>query len=190
MKKIFTIAVATMIAATSFAQKGSMFVYGNVGLNSTKFANESKTSSFELTPGIGYNLNKDWSVGLAFNLMSNKSTNSLGTDVSKSSTFAFGPFVRYTKNLSSTFSVYGQFDAMFGTDKSGVTPATESKTTTMNLGVTPAVMVHVSKAVAINLSFGGLTYGTSKGDYSGAKTASSFDFNFGKNTMIGLQFNL
>ena len=188
MKKIFTIAVATMIAATSFAQKGSMFVYGNVGLNSTKSPSEFKSNSFELTPGIGYNLNKDWSIGLAFDVKSAKGTTGAGVDVTKSSTFAFGPFLRYTKNLSSTFSLYGQFSAMFGTDKDGVT--VESKTTTMNLGVIPAVMVHVSKAVAINLSFGGLTYGTFKGDYSGAKTASSFDFNFGKNTMIGLQFNL
>jgi hypothetical protein len=186
MKKILTIAIATLVAGTSFAQKGSIFAYGNIRLSSTKFPNEAKTSSFEFTPSIGYQFDKSWSAGLAFHLMSNKQKNSVGTETGKNSMFAFGPFVRYTKNLSSMFSVYGQFDAMFGTEKAGLT---EAKTTTMNLGVTPAIQAHVTKSLAINLSFGGLSYATSKADFTGAKTASGLDFNFGKNTAIGLQFN-
>ena len=186
MKKIFTIAIATLVASTSFAQKGSIFAYGNVGLLSSKSASEAKSNSFQIAPGIGYNLNKSWSVGLAFDLMSDNEKSPTGTEIDKNSGFAFGPFVRYTKNLSSTFSVYGQFDAMFGTAKLGLT---EAKTNAMKLGVTPAIQAHVSKALAINLSFGGLSYETTKADVSGAKTASGLNLNFGKNTAIGLQFN-
>jgi hypothetical protein len=89
--------------------------------------------------------------------------------------------------LSNTFSIYGQLDAMFGSSKTGV--AVETKTNMMNIGVTPAIMVHVSKSVAMNFSFGGLSYESSKVDAAGANTESTLGLNFGKNTMLGLQFN-
>ncbi len=186
MKKIFTIAIVTLIAGTSFAQKGSILVYGNASLSSSKDAAKNKTSVSQLMPGIGYQFDKNWTAGLAFDLMSSKSKTDAGTEYAKSSNFAVGPFVRYTKTLSSTFSVFGQFDAMFGSAKSGVT--VETKTNTLNLGITPAVSVSVSKKMAMNFSFGGLNYATSKVDASGANTETDLNLTFGKTMNIGVQW--
>jgi hypothetical protein len=185
MKKIFAIAVATLIAGTLFAQKGSILVYGNASMTSSKDDAKNKTTVSQRMPGIGYQFNKNWTAGLAFDLMNSKSKTDAGTEFAKKSNFSVGPFVRYTKNLSSTFSVFGQLDAMFGTSKSGV--AVETKTNTMNLGVTPAVSVHVTKKMAMNFSFGGLSYATSKVDLAGANTESDLNLTFGKTTNIGVQ---
>lgn len=186
MKKVFAIAIAALVAGTSFAQKGSILVYGNATLVTSKDAGKNKSNTFDLAPGVGYQVDKNWTAGLGFSLSSSNVKSDAGTELSKNSGFAFGPFVRYTKSLSSTFSVFGQFDAMFGTSKSGV--AVETKTNTMNLAVTPAVSVNVSKRMAMNFSFGGLGYGTSKADVSGANTTSSLYLTFGRSANIGVQW--
>ena len=75
---------------------------------------------------------------------------------------------------------------MFGSRKTGV--LVETKTNTMNIGVTPAVSVHVTKRMAMNFSFGGLSYVTSKADVAGANTETAFGLTFGKSTNIGVQW--
>lgn len=186
MKKIFTVLAIGLASFGANAQKGSILVYGNAGLSSSKDAAKNKTSTSQLMPGIGYQFNKNWTAGLAFDLMSSKTKSDAGTELAKSSNFAVGPFVRYTRSLSSTFSVFGQFDAMFGSGKTGV--AVETKTNTLNLGITPAVSVNVSKKMAMNFSFGGLSYATSKVDAANANTETDLNLTFGKTMNIGAQW--
>lgn len=186
MKKVFAIAVATIITATSFAQKGGIFAYGNLGFSSSTDAAKNKSSYTVIAPGVGYNLDKNWAVGVSLGLSSSSVKNDAGTELSKGNNFQAGAFARYTKSLSNIFSVYGQLDAMMGQNKTGV--GVETKTNSFSVGVTPAVQVNVNKHWAMNLSFGGLMYNSSKIE-NAANSSSNFIFNFGSNSTIGIQYN-
>lgn len=186
MKKVTMILAALVCSIGAInAQKGTILAYGNVGFSSSKSASEAKSSSFELKPGIGYQFNNNWTAGLNIAVTGDKDKNAAGVETDKNSGFGVGPFVRYTHTVSSIFSVFGQLDATIGTSKNFA----DVKTNTFNAGVWPGIAINVNKGCALSFAFGGLSYGTSKLDVAGAKTASSLDFTFGKAFNIGIQKN-
>ncbi|GAB2817007.1 outer membrane beta-barrel protein [Ferruginibacter profundus] len=190
MKKVL-VAALTLVTVTQAvnAQKGSVLLYGNLAVNSSKDASDSKNSSFSVMPGIGYQFADEWTAGI--NLGVNGSKDEIGTsgNYNKISGFTAGPFVRYTKTLGNIFSIFGHANFNYSTSK--YKPFTGTNTTVNGFGINifPAVGVNVKNGFALNFGFGGIDYGTSKADVSGAKSANSFSLTFGQQVNVGISKN-
>ncbi|UAY52933.1 porin family protein [Ferruginibacter albus] len=170
MKKLLFASLILMSAAFSAnAQKGSILLYGNVGFTSTTPPVGDGTTSFNLTPGIGYQFNDNWTAGLNFNVE---------TVTDQPTVFGVGPFIRYAKPLSDIFSVYGQFDATYTSYGNSVNG--------FGAKIWPAIGVNVHNGLALNFGFGSLGY--SSVGASGAKS-STFGLSFGSGATFGISKN-
>jgi hypothetical protein len=180
-------------ALTAAAQKGSILLYGDLAFASNKNSAETKYTSFEINPGIGYQFNNNWTAGLDLGLSTNKTTPAGTTPtITKSNQFNVGPFVRYTQPLVGPFSFFGQLNASYlsGKTKSETgTISTESKYDGMAVNVFPAIQVNVKNNFALNFNFGGIGYQTTKNKAAGSKSNSSFGLTFGQFMNIGISKN-
>lgn len=188
MKKIIlaSLFMAGLTVAAN-AQKNSVLVYGTLGLNTSKsepFGN--KVTNFSLMPGIGYQFNNNWTAGLAGGIATYK--NESGGSTNKQNAFAVGPFLRYTKNLSTTFFYFSQLDAQYASATQKPAFGGETKTTGFGIGVTPAIGINVHKGFALNFSFGGVNYTSQKTKGTSSKT-SGFNISFGSQANIGISKN-
>ena len=85
MKKIVLTMMAAMVAVVMDAQ---IYAGGSVGFQTVSHDGNS-TTAFTLKPEVGYNLNEDWAIGMAFGYSEK------GKDESKVKTFIINPYVRY-----------------------------------------------------------------------------------------------
>jgi hypothetical protein len=182
---------------------GDIFVYGSIGYTDVKatassvgVSAEDHSRSFNFNPGIGYQLNTNWGVGLSANMTATKLT-STGANTSSSSQTFIGPFVRYTQNLSSMFFLFGQLDAGYvrTNDKTTTTTgATVSDIEGNGFGVRimPAVGVNVSRSIALIGSFGDISYSrvTENPPTGGSDVTTNYmNASFGNNFTLGVQWN-
>jgi len=184
MKKLVLGAVLmTGIALASQAQKGSILLYGNVGVSSTKEADDDKTSSFNINPGVGYQFTDNWTAGVNLGYGQTKYNPSGIGATSTSKDYNAGVFARYTKPLGSIFSIFGQANVGYvGTDFDG------GKSNGFGANVFPAVALNVHNGFALNFSFGGISYETTK--VKGAsESRNAFALNFGQQAHIGISKN-
>lgn len=188
MKKlVLATLLVTGVIASANAQKGSVLVYGTVGFNTTESKPSGiKTSSFSLNPGIGYQFSNNWTLGVAGGIMSSKYETGLLEN--KSSGYAVGPFIRYTKTLTGPFAFFTQLDAQYMSTTDKPAGGGETKTTGFQLGLTPAIGINVYKGLALNFSFGSLNYATEKVKGTSNKS-SGFGLNFGSQANIGISKN-
>ena len=220
MKKIILFAFIYTISNTSFAQKNSILVGGNFEVSSQKdniqgnspFGGgqfqSSKQTNFTFAPIVGYQINNNFTIGIISSFKSTEYKSIITypyqiptkqENTQKTSETNFGAFVRYSKTLSNTFSVYGQFETLFGNSKNyskqestgpqgTYIQETTTKGNSSNINLFPAIFINVKNNFGINLNFGGLTYITTKiKDYSG--TNSNLNFNFGKVINFGISKN-
>lgn len=192
MKKL----ILTLLAASSImfanAQSGSWLLYGNIDFNlyHLKEGSPETQQLGSIMPGLGYQFNENWTVGLAggYALLSTKDA---GTDKRlNASEFRIGAFARYTKNISPLFSFYTQLDAGYlgGNTTFDKEDLPGEKFNGFYAMLTPAVMVHVHNGFALNFGFGGLGYTSRK--YDGADNANTnFGLTFGKQISIGVSKN-
>jgi hypothetical protein len=189
MKKT-VLALVTLVCLTTAAtaQKGSILLYGNVGFNTNSNGgdqgangnvnNVASTGSFSINPGIGYQLNSAWTVGVegGYNYADN------GVEgISK--TYKAGAFLRDAQHLAGIFSIYEQL----GIGYQGATDAFGTKASGFYATVTPAIYADVKNGFGLNFSVGGLGY--SSLGVSGQPTGSTFGLTFGKTLSIGLSKN-
>lgn len=187
MKKIvITTLVLAGMAIGAKAQKGTLLVYGNAGLSTTKNAADQKTTTLGIHPGVGYQFSDHWTAGVYFDYDHYKNA-----DASKSNSYGVGPFVRYAEPLGGIFSVYGQLQAGYAHSKNEVNVGGVTSKTTANGFETkffPAIFINVKNNFGLNFDFGGIAFNTSK--VKGASSSSnSFDVNFGKTINIGISKN-
>ena len=179
MKKIILTALLATAGLVAQAQKNTLLVYGDLGITSGKSAADVKTTSFKLTPGVGYQFNDNWTAGVNLRTESWKQ----GSPSVKSSTFGAGPFIRYAYPLSDIFAVYGQFNANV---VSGKTAGVKSNGFQGELF--PAIGVNLKNGFALNFNFGSLALSTSK--VKGASSGSSdFGLHFGSGAGFGISKN-
>ena len=219
MKKIILFAFICSISYTSIAQKYSILVGGNFEINSKKddiIANNpfgggtqvTKQSDFNFSPIIGYQVSNNFTLGVISSFKTIKfegkvvypyQTPAMQESIQEISETTFGAFVRYSKTISNTFSIYGQVEALSGNSKNyskqvntGFGPPniqeTTTKGTTTNINLFPAIFINVKNNFGINLNFGGLSYSKSK-IKTLAGSASNFNFNFGKVINFGISKN-
>lgn len=198
MKKILVLALVILsVGSIATAQTGSVLLYGRAGVSSTKNnATDVKTSQIIFNPGIGYQFNANWAVGAEVGVESAKSESTTGavTTTIKEPAFAVGPFLRYTKSLSSLFNVYGQLNLNYLSGKTTTeinTPSSSNTSRWNGFGAkfTPALSINVNNGCALTFDVGGIEYRTRKGTASGSKSYNEFDLNFGRAISIGLLKN-
>lgn len=204
MKKVLVIAALAMVSFAN-AQKGTILVGGNLGFSSNKVTaaddDETKVNAFEFNPRVGYQFNDNWTVGISGGVESRKTENTseepfLGdiTSENKATTFAVGPFVRYSKSITEIFGVFADLDAGFQSEKntfnSGFPEAEDSevKGNGVYARITPAIFINVKKGFGLNVSFGGLGFDSLNYDDNGGDR-SNFGLNFGETINIGISKN-
>ncbi len=191
MKKT-VLALVTLVCLTTAAtaQKGSILLYGNVGFNtnsnggdglSSNPINQANVGSFSINPGVGYQLNSAWTVGVegGYNYTDN------GSEIVKAS--KAGAFVRNAQHLAGIFSIYEQLGVGYQgiSENDGFATA---KASGFYANITPAIYADVKNGFGLNFSVGGLGYSSIKWD-GASTTGSTFGLTFGKTLSIGLSKN-
>jgi hypothetical protein len=172
MKKvIFSLLLMVAGLANVWAQRNTLLLYGTVGFDSNKMGNVS-TSSYNVSPGVGYQWNDNWTAGLNLAIQGAKSS-------STTSSVAVGPFIRYTQHLAGIFAIYGQFNANFlsGTNYSGFQGT-----------LFPAIGVNLKNSFALNFTFGSISF-TSQSFDGVEGTMSNLHVGFGSGATFGISKN-
>lgn len=191
MKKIFLSALLIGGAAVAAnAQANSVLVYGELGIGTTKSATDDKTFNFRFNPGIGYQFNDNWTVGLAggFNTMRVRANKA--KDWSFVNGYNAGVFVRHTMPVGKIFALFSHLEAGY----MGTATGTTASNSTYNSNgfyarLTPAIAVYVVDGLALNFGFGGVEFNSLK--FEGATQANtSFDLTWGSQFNIGVSKNI
>ena len=179
MKKTLLSIILAFTTLGAYAQSNSLLVYGGLGINSEKSADNIKSNSFSFSPAAGYQWNDHWTGGVNLKVASGKT----GSPEIKSSSFGAGPFIRYAYPLSPIFAVYGQLNANYLSSKIAGLKGTGFEGTLF-----PAIGVNLKNGFALNFNFGSLSLVTSK--MKGASESSSnFGLNFGSGAGFGISKN-
>jgi len=183
MKKIvLVVLLASGFAFASRAQKGSLLVYGALGIRTEKQPNDDKTTVFSVYPGVGYQFSKDWTVGVSGGFGRKKFDPETGSE-SKSDSYRVGGFARYTYTFNPIFSFYGQGDVYYHGKKTQ-----DVKSDGVGIALTPAIGINISNNFALNVSFGNISYESIKVT-DADKGTRTFDADFGNEIRIGVSKN-
>jgi hypothetical protein len=191
MKKLLLSLLACGAVAAANAQAGSILVFGDAGISATKEAAEKpdKELKFNITPGVGYQFNKNWTVGIYGNY-SSETVHPDGGKRSGDKAFGGGVFGRFTHNISPIFSLFGQARVGYVAGHSILLEekVEASQFNGFEAGFFPAVGINVINGFALNFSFGGVDFRSTKlkdADYS----TSSFGLTFGQQFHAGISKN-
>ena len=192
MKKlILALLVAAGSIATANAQEPkSILLYGDVSLESTRNQDLSKHTKWDASPGVGYQFNHNWTLGLSISWGQDAIKDSTGVKNTDNS-YMVGPFARYSHYIrkSETFFWYAQFDfdyqGKYHTNEGN--PAT-AKQNGVYVGLYPALGVNFGRGVCLNFSIGGISYSTLK-NADVTYSTNTFKLDFGKTYHIGLSKN-
>lgn len=183
------LAAGTVVSANAQEPK-SILLYGNVNFNSNRTAAETTNTDWNATPSVGYQFNRNWTVGLDLSWGQSATKNKAGIRTTDNM-YGVGPFARYSHYIgrSETFFWFSQLDVLYmgGYRTSEGNPAT-NKHSGMNVMLWPALGVNVGRAICLNFAVGGLSYKTDK--FTDADNAdNTFNFNFGKQMSFGISKN-
>ncbi len=143
MKKILMTIAAIAMAATMNAQG---YIGGTMGIGSLKVGDADAETSYKFLPEIGYNINSNWAVGVAFG-WTKGDLNVLKNDVSVigNRTTQVNPYVRYTFVHSKYFNVFS--DLGFG--YAHINGAGDA----YGIGLTPGIALNLSEKVSFVTKF-------------------------------------
>src|SRR5258707_2234850 len=183
MKQIALVKLLTAgFAMASLAQKGSILVYGVMGISTEKDPNGNKTTTYSIDPGIGYQFSKNWTAGVAGGYDKDKFSPSAAAET-ESSDYKAGGFARYTHLFNPIFSLYGQGDVYYHGTK-----VQDIQSNGLGIALVPTIGINVFNNFALNISFGGISYETIKVK-DAANATKTFDLDFGHQVKIGISKN-
>ena len=177
---------AVAVAATMNAQ---VYVGGSLGFETTSHDGDTN-SRLTLIPEIGYNLDENWAVGIAFGYGQTKNTEEVtvgGTTAEVSVTnkkFVINPYARYTFAKFDKVNVFVDGGLEYAHYDNG-----GSKSNAFGLGVRPGVAVNLNDKLSFVSHFGWLGYKYQKDDYDGAKAANTFGLELDSKVSFGLYYN-
>lgn len=195
MKKLVLL-IALITFSFANAQKGTILVLGNIGFYSQKngdLGNTSTQKTFFFSPKVGYQYNDNWTVGVELSNANSKQTYT--SSEFKSNNFSVGGFLRYAKPLGGIFSAYVDFGTGFQNVEqtqynSGTNPfLTTTKANGIYVGVTPALLLNISKGFCLNFNIGSLGYNYLINKTNNGTDAKNFNFNFGQAFGVGISKN-
>ncbi len=192
MKKLILalLVAAGAITSASAQEPKSILVYGDVNLQTIRDASLMKTTMWDASPGVGYQFNHNWTLGLSISWGQYATKDSAGTK-NTDNMYRVGPFARYSHYIrkSETFFWYGQFDFDYagGYHTNEGNPAT-AKHNGIYTGIYPALGINVGRGFCMNFSIGGLNYSTDKLQDATYST-NTFNFTFGHMVNFGISKN-
>jgi hypothetical protein len=214
MKKLVLALLAVATVGSASAQKNTFLVYGNAGVNWGKTDNgaavgTSENTSWNITPGVGYQFNNHLTVGLQGGYMSDKNvTNAISLapagvkSTNMNREWQLGAFFRYTQPLTGIFNMWTQLDLSYvsgkmtsdvvttaGTGISTAAPTASDMYNGFQAMITPAIGVNVHKGWALNFGIGGLGFRTTTFDKA-PTTTSNFMVTFGQQFNVGVSRNI
>lgn len=176
MKKLLVLAISLAGFASAKAQEGSeqtWLLQGNIMYTNSG----SNTSNFQLNPQIGYQFDKNWTVGLDLGV---------GSEEKVSSNYKVGVFGRYAWTLSPIFRTYLQAQVGFGRVKPDGGGASTNR---FYIDLGPGIAVNLKNNFCLNFGFGVLGYNSTKLSTSGSPRSNKFVFQFGSAATIGVSKN-
>jgi len=178
----FGLANAQETTAEGFKQ-GDTFISGSVGFGSQK-TGEFKTNNFNVSPKIGYFVTSNIALGVDLGFTSEKNYTQMDSFYAEQKTKAFqaGVFGRYYFTPASKFSVFTQLSVAYATAKVEAGQY-EQKVNGFNIEFAPAISYFVTSQLALEATFGILSYNTVKPKNEGpyADNTSTDTFNIGLN---------
>lgn len=172
------------------AQANSVLVFGQMGIGSKKTDNDTKTWHLDLNPGIGYQFNDNWTLGITGSFGTSRTRPNGVRDWAYTNTYSAGVFMRYTMPVGKFFAFYNQLEAGYigrSVGNTGLNATTNYNGFRANL--TPAVAIMVHDGFALNFAFGGVDFSTIK--RAGTTNATTnFDLTWGTQFNIGVSKNL
>ena len=175
MKKVLLFAAFAAFAMTNvnaqdedssgFA-KSDIFMTGTVGFNSAS-AGDVDTSSFDVSPSIGYMMTDNLSINasLSFGSMDD------GSDVDMSST-GFGVGATYFMAPTSKFSMNVSAGLGYRTDSVG-----DIDVNTLSFAVSPGFNYWIADSWGLVANIAALSYTSSEADVDGAEAVTGFGLN-------------
>lgn len=195
MKKLLLI-LALAVFSFANAQKGTILVSGNVGYYSEKSddsGNVPTQTTFTISPKVGYQYSDNWTVGVESYISNSKQNYTSGEY--KSNNFSIGGFVRYSKPLGELFSVYADLGTGYRNVEQSqynggfIPSSTTTKANGFYVGVTPALLLNITKGFGLNFNIGSLGYNTLNNTTHNGNDSQSFNFSFGQAFSIGISKN-
>lgn len=160
MKKIFTLAVATIISVTAFSQtsKGTWLAGGAANFTSQSQGGNS-ISQINITPNVGYFVNDNFAVGGTVNLGSQSGSGSTFTS------FGIGPMARYYfAEIGKKAKLYGQAEFAYASVSGG---GSSQSGTGWGLQAGPAFFLTKNVALETTLRYGSISVGGSSANTFG-----------------------
>ncbi len=182
MKKLILALLAAGTVVTANAQEPrSILLYGDVGLHQQRLPSLQKNTTWNATPGVGYQFNHNWTVGVNISWGQDATKTSAG-DKTTMNMYGAGAFARYSQYIrrSEIFFWFAQYEFSYvgGYTTMGGNPATD-KYNGVYTRLYPAIGVNVGRGIAMNFSVGGLDYTTTKGD-GATYSNNNLNFTFGR----------
>jgi outer membrane protein len=154
MKKtiIFLLCVISMSAAKAQTAAGNMMVGGAFKYTShSENGGDSKRNTIMFSPSFGYFISDNLAIGGEIGLES--TTQDVGTQNLKSSSFGIGPFVRYYKYTGNeNFAFFGQAGFAYAAGKREQAAGGDVKTSTFFFDVSPGFSYFFTDHWALDFS--------------------------------------
>lgn len=179
MKKILMTLAAIAMAATVNAQ---VYVGGTAGIGSMKVGDADNETAYKFLPEVGYNINNDWAVGVAFGwTKGDLQVLKNNVDVNSQRMFQVNPYVRNTFVHTQYFNVFADLGFSYA-HVNGYGDA-------YGIGITPGLAVNLSEKLSFVTKVAYVGWQHSKAKASDVKS----DF-FGvdidaTNVQFGLYYN-
>jgi hypothetical protein len=199
MKKLILALLAVSAFGTANAQKNSILVYGNLGINTAKTDNgngsESRNLNWNINPGVGYQFTNCLTIGLQGGINSQFSEtrnspvlNTWNRSAAEYREWQVGAFFRHTKHINNIFSVFAQLDLSYVSGQNVSENETRMVNNTTNTivetviygydyyngfqaNIAPMIAANIGNGLALNFGIGGLGYRTISYDAPKSPTA-------------------
>ncbi|MCC6844082.1 MAG: porin family protein [Saprospiraceae bacterium] len=168
MNKIFstlTLVFFMLVSFTAFSQE-KFWVGLDLNFNSNKVGDADGTSSFGLSPTLGYMFSDNMGIGLAVNFSQPHEDHTI---------FGATPFLRYGKSVGDKATLFGDFGVKFSSGKETIATV-ETKTTIFDIGIKPGVMYKFADRWSAIGHFGFLGFKSNNKEVGSAKAVKTTDF--------------
>lgn len=173
--------------AQSFGfQKGDGFLEGAINVSSTDYkSTEQKSTSFTLSPKVGYFISNKTAIGAKFSYNHGKNTSYSGANESYSLTnsMGVGVFARYYfLEIGPRFKTYGEaglgYKSAGGENNNGTITVKFDRTNTIGINGSVGANFFLTDNIAIGYQFADIIgFSTTKASTSGAKATNDFKLN-------------
>jgi hypothetical protein len=190
MKKIFMTLLVGAAIVSAKAQMNSVLLYGNLGYSSDKTTTlEDRQTKWNINPGIGYQFNDNWTVGINLVLGGSSTPTGVAGKYDRTNDFNAGPFLRYTKGFTSLFGMWHQVNLSYLSTNTIPNVGTQTRNTGVGFEYIPAIALNLYKGFALNFGIGGLSYSSRRDDIANAKNRNKFAITFGQQFHFGISKN-